>query len=522
VQPRPSSIPRPWTGALLIFAWLHAFSASGVRAEDSPSKATSTRDSGEAGDSSEADAPSEAGDSSEAEDSSEAGDSSEAEDSSEASTGDEDDAEAQRPPRRPVPNYDGRAPPSPTAGEVFLWVPRVLLFPLYLVSEYLLRVPLGFVVSRAEEEEIPEKVLDFFTFGPGNRGRWTPSFFFDFGFRPSVGFFFSYEDVPVDDTELLLHFATWGKSWLTGSVGNRIAPEGAPWSMTLRGTATRRPDGLFFGIGGATQEQQRSRYQFRQFDAELRFDTEPFWRASTVSLWAGVRDMQFSGQAEDVCCNGLPLADRVAQGDFASLPPGFEDGYLIYRQGARLTLDTRKERPHPGHGIRLELRGEQAFDLQGPVDRRWVSYGGAVGVHVDLTGDQNVLSFTLSADVAEPIEGEIPFTELIVISGSGGPLRGFVGRRLIGESAAAGIAEYRWPIWMWLDASVHVAVGNIYGGRFDSFSLDDSRLSFGVGVRSSRHRDHSFDLMLAFGTDQLDDGPDIESVRFVFGSSRAF
>lgn len=36
--------------------------------------------------------------------------------------------------RRQPPDYDGRPEPT-TAGDVALWVPRVVLFPLYVVSE---------------------------------------------------------------------------------------------------------------------------------------------------------------------------------------------------------------------------------------------------------------------------------------------------------------------------------------------------------------------------------------------------
>ena len=53
-------------------------------------------------------------------------------------------------PKREVPDYSGRPPPPATAGDVALWVPRILFFPLYLTSEYVLRRPIGaFLVTAA-------------------------------------------------------------------------------------------------------------------------------------------------------------------------------------------------------------------------------------------------------------------------------------------------------------------------------------------------------------------------------------
>ena len=43
--------------------------------------------------------------------------------------------------RRAVPDYDGR-PDRRTAGDVAIWIPRVVLYPVHLVTEYVLRRPL--------------------------------------------------------------------------------------------------------------------------------------------------------------------------------------------------------------------------------------------------------------------------------------------------------------------------------------------------------------------------------------------
>src|SRR5215470_800720 len=66
--------------------------------------------------------------------------------------------------KRPVPDYDGRGDEPTTAGDVLLYVPRIVLFPLYLVSEYGVRRPMEWLVINAERGQWPSLILDFFTF----------------------------------------------------------------------------------------------------------------------------------------------------------------------------------------------------------------------------------------------------------------------------------------------------------------------------------------------------------------------
>ena len=52
-------------------------------------------------------------------------------------------------PKRAVPDYSGRGEEPTTAGDVALWIPRVILSPLYFVSEYIIRRPLGWLITTA-------------------------------------------------------------------------------------------------------------------------------------------------------------------------------------------------------------------------------------------------------------------------------------------------------------------------------------------------------------------------------------
>src|SRR5271166_2308510 len=77
-------------------------------------------------------------------------------------------------PKRAVPDYDGRGRTPAPAANAALWIPRIVLAPAYLVSEYVLRAPLAVAIPAAERVDLPRKVYDFFTFGPEHKAGVVP------------------------------------------------------------------------------------------------------------------------------------------------------------------------------------------------------------------------------------------------------------------------------------------------------------------------------------------------------------
>ena len=151
----------------------------------------------------------------------------------------------------------------------------------------------------------------------------------------------------------------------------------------------------------------------------------------------------------------------------------------------------------------------------------WLKLGGAAGWFVDVSGSQHVIGLSVLVEVAESLSGDIPFTELPRLSGDR-PMRGFVGSFLIGDSALVTWLDYSWPIWSFIDGTAHVALGNVFGPRFDDFDPGDLRLSAGFGLAAVRHRDHLFEFMIGFGTKAIDDGPRPEALRLIIGATREF
>jgi hypothetical protein len=446
--------------------------------------------------------------------------------------------------KRPVPNYDGREEEPTDAGDVLIWVPRIVLSPLYLVSEYAVRRPLGWLVTTAEHERLPALLVDFFTFGPERNAGVIPTGLIDFGFTPSVGLYFFWNEFLADNNKLRARVATGGTDWLRLSVADRL--EIYPGhEVSLRGEFLRRPDWRFHGLGPDTLDGNVGRYASTTISGGIHYDAF-LWRSSRVQAFLNVRDVDFDeGKG---CCGDHSVRGLVDQGRLEE-PVGIAAGYSIFEQGLSVTLDSRpprlieptKDEPNfetpPGSGVRLNVRGAHAGSITQsrplanapPIRYEWVRYGASLGGFVDLTGQQRVLGLSVVADFAdplndvEPLDGvaAIPFTEQVSLGGDR-PLRGFLQQRLIDRSAIAATLDYQWPIWVFLDGAIHYSVGNVFGEHLDGFQAKKLRNSVGLGVRSNTARDHPFEILVAVGTETFEQGAQIDNFRFVFGTTSGF
>jgi hypothetical protein len=447
------------------------------------------------------------------------------------------------PDKRPTPDYDGRGDDPTTAGDVLIWIPRGLFFPVYLVSEYVIRWPLGKVTSALDEADIPGILSDFFTFGPGDNYGLVPSFLIDFGFRPSIGVYFFGDDVGnVKGLGIRSHLAFGGIDFYRGTATVRYTLEEASRDTSeklvqVKGVYSHRPDWRFYGVGPDSLEDDFSRYG-RQ-DIIGRADYEGgFWRSSRLRVWGGVQNTDFKNIN---CCDDLPIRDMVARGRYP-MPDLFDAGYFTGFGGAEVSLDTRKVRLPPnleegsdfvsptGSGIKIDLRGEAHGGItdtpETPTSRAqrlaFIRYGGTVGGFLDVY-KQRVFGLQFIVDFADPLtsESQIPFTELASLGGSR-PMRGFLQNRLLGRSSAVAEIEYRWPIWVFLDGLLNYSVGNVFGKHLEGFEMDRLRQSFGFGFSAAGARDHPFELLLGLGTQTFEQGSSIDTFRFVFGSSTGF
>jgi len=424
-------------------------------------------------------------------------------------------ARAAEPEKRAVPDYDGRGKAPTTPAQKALWVPRVLLSPLYLVSEYVIRRPLGVAITAAEKAELPSALYDFFAFGPDHKAGIVPLAFVEFGFAPSVGLYAFWDDVGFRGHDLRLHGATWGEHWLSGAATERFRLPNA-LELTLTATATHRPDFAFYGIGPDTRESDLMRYGADTIDA--RFESRfAFAGSSLFESSVGYRGASFGHSYYE---HERSLDDAIAEGALPA-PPGFREGYRAAFTRARLALDSRgKSRSETG--LRAELTAEQGADGKNAPASGWLRYGGTAGGFWDLGDSGRVLSLSISALLADPLGARaVPFTELVQLGGPG-LMPGFRLGRLQDRSAAVATLRYAWPIWLWLNGSLQVATGNVFGARFEGFRTERGRLSAAVGIESQGSRDSIFQALLGFGTETFESGATVDSLRIVVGARSGF
>lgn len=436
---------------------------------------------------------------------------------SEEARADADEPEAISIESRTVPNYDGREDAPASAGEALLWVPRVVLAPLYFIAEFVLRRPLELAVTSVEEQEIAGKVLRFFSFGPGNRFFLSPSATFDLGFRPNIGAYFGVEDAFVANNELRLNYAFGGVGLHIASISNRYTWDEQRWEFAVRTRFAQRPDGRYFGTGTGVRESLDSQYSLFSSDTQVYVDR----KLGEVGRLRLHTDLRFRSFGEDVSADdGATVPQRVLE-EMESLPPGFVDGYTVHLTGAALVVDSRPERPNNSTGIQAAAELSFAYSLRDPSESMWVNYGLSVAGYWDVSGVNHILSLAVGVRLADGIRGEVPFTEQPVISG-GGPMNGFIGSFLTGPSAVSATLSYSWPMWIYLDGIVHVAVGNVFDERFSGFALSKFRLSTGIGIAAVSKRDHFFEFLVGFGTDTFEAGATVDSVRLIIGARREF
>ncbi len=415
-----------------------------------------------------------------------------------------------------MPDYDGRPPAASTVGDALLWVPRVILFPAHVVAEYVLRRPLGFLVVSAEQGKWAEVLKDVFTFGPHNNIGIVPTALLDFGFRPSVGVYAFYDDFLAKDNALRVHAAFGGTDWLRLTVADLI-PVGKNGYIKLRGEAARKPDFVFYGIGPLSLRSLRSRYGADWFDGSVTFHAA-LSSGLTADAYMGVKTISFYDKRDD---GDRSVGANAAIGAFP-VPTAYEDGYTGLRSGGRLTFDTRRPRPEPGSGVRIEGVGEFGTDLRAPQVSSWVKYGGTLGGFLDVTGHNHVLSLSATALFVDPVQGQdIPFTELVSLGGTN-QMSGYYPGRLLGRSAAVATLEYRYPIWAFLDGAAQIAVGNAFDEHLSGFKPENLRFSFDFGIRAAGDRDHAFSVLVGSGTETFGQGGRLNEARLLLGASRTF
>ncbi len=437
--------------------------------------------------------------------------------------------------RRDAPDLDGREDAKPTAGQRALWIPRVLLAPVYGVTEFVIRRPIGAFALWGEENHVGSKVANVLTFGTGGRIGAYPTALFDFGLRPSVGLYVFSNDTPREGDHLRMHFAWGGSEWWRFTLRERILLGGSAGQNTelsasrlgLHFIFDQRPDHLFTNGIGISKDDTIAAYKWTrlggQIDAEWAFGNLDGLEAHVAASRNRFGDGDGSVSQADVAF--FELLEVDGSDDLLSpddVAPGF-DGYELLDIGATVTLDSRDPEPTAqGSGVRLAVSGVYGNDL-GDAERSWAGGATHLTLYGDINGRRRVFSLSQRAELVSSLgDKAIPYAELPGLGGTEG-LRGYVADRARGESTLLTSFQYTYPVWAFMDGFVFYEVGNAYAGTFEGVSLGSMVSSFGMGLRSNGDRDVQFSLLLGAGMTPFDaDDYGVQSTRILLGAQRGF
>ncbi|HUM10275.1 MAG TPA: hypothetical protein VLT82_04910 [Myxococcaceae bacterium] len=415
-------------------------------------------------------------------------------------------------PRRERADFRGQQDPPPTTGEVLIWIPRVILLPAYLVTEYALRVPVGGLSTTAEKNRWGNTLFDFFAFGPDHRGGIFPTFFIDFGVRPSVGLHFFWDDTFVRDNRFTADVAWGGSNWVTVAMGDRYRFNQAD-SLSVAARWNRRPDNLYYGIGPEVDVSKDARTRYGTDAISGSIDFEHVQGPLKVKAAARIDRTVFRDYS---CCSDPTLNERVAAGQLPA-PPGFQQNTTAASIPLSVVIDTRPSGPWHRSGVRAGVEVAPAVDVTRGFDRSWIRYGGMLQGFWDMTGTGRVLGLGVWADFVDPFGDQpVPFTNLVTLGGTE-PFVGFIHGSLRDRSSLAAELSYNWPVFAHLEGVAGVSVGNVFDKHLRGFDVNLLRGSAELGIRTRDLGNSSFQFIVGVGTKPFREGFELKTFRFSFG-----
>lgn len=426
--------------------------------------------------------------------------------------------------KRDVPNYDGRPPPPTDAGDIVRWGPKVVLYPVWFVVEYGLRIPIVWTVTRVEENYITDRIFDFITWDDG-RAYFLPNLGIDFGVRTNLGFVFNWTEVVPRNDVSVSFLAGLNDYWSASfKLDQKFFRDEEAW-LRWKASYDRKPDSVYFSVSDPTApcEAEDKGCRFRKAIAEASLGLvgwENF--LNTVTFDTTFRHARFSNENSD----GPVLTDEQQAGI-----PGFDDGYQIIEPRLSFALDTRDEDLNFSLGTGIRFEGDTAFaiDVNDP-DSRWfraggeligywdVGYGQVLGSSVYYEGLVNVSQQLEGTDERPPV----PFYELPYMGGDD-QMRGFLERRLIGHNALAYKFEYTYPISWGIDATMFTSIGNTFE-EWREWNIAKNYLVYGLALRLANNRVSSFEALIGWGSNRLDSDEfePFEQFRCSIGMHRGF
>ncbi len=383
-----------------------------------------------------------------------------------------------------------------TAVDGLAWVPRVVFFPAFLVTEFVLRRPIYALsgwVDRAHVVPILDRALN-----PTPQIHWFPALSLDLSRYFAAGAQARFTDLGarghVLDVLNLIGEPDWWDlrirdTWTTGA---------AYFGTRVEGYS--RGDRAFFGFGPDSLDSAETHFRETQVDAHV---------------MAGVRTPHLRVEATE----GFRMTRTGATGGDSSIETRFDTSKIPGYGEIRLLTSSLEVRLDSRRGLddvpRLSLLTGASYGHDvGVPERSFVRVAADLRASVQVSRPFRVLTARGYATDAVPLGDEpVPFTELPLLGADN--LLGFTWGRFRGDSAVLFELGYRYPIAYYFDANFVLGVGNTFGREFEGFDVEKLAGSFSLGVRTRETGLPPITVLVGFGTTRFDEAFGVTSTRLV-------
>jgi hypothetical protein len=393
----------------------------------------------------------------------------------------------------PAPNpaagerSDGRLDPPPSRRWRLL--PQVLLFPLRGLV-WLIGAPVGAALRMEDRDHPMRHVVNFFTWNDGQRAL-RPAFYYSTIYVPEFGLRY-YDHLTLGvDTNLAVTATVGGAHYVYSALTVEPTRTTGPMGVVVDLVFDRRGDLLYNGLGSHTfSGAPAARYLMNGLEARLGLRLRPLpWLALFTTITTGFKRFDNGDRV-----GGDPGIVFVYD---TTTIPGFTQGTTFVRPGASLVVDLHDNAARHSSGLLVQASFDYTHGIGGDTASYW-RLNALAAVPINLWAHTHVLWLQAATAVTWPHERSLPFSELPTL---GGPdnLRGFRFQDFRDYTSFYATAEYRWPMWMWVDGALFVDYGGVFGQGYANFGARRMQPDVGVGLHIVSSGNFHLRAQLAYG-----------------------
>lgn len=401
-------------------------------------------------------------------------------------------------------------PPSTEPEDYYLFVPRLVLYPVNLVLK-LVFIPIRGAAILVDRYHLIEHTKDIL-YNDARTAGVLPAFGYQTGYGLTYGLKAFHNDLFGNDEELNVAAAFGGilvQGYGMSFVGDQVAH--TPLWLEARAGYDVRPALYFDGIGNESlSDTAGTGLAPRDAAVATRFrEARAF---GTLTVGASIGD---EGDRSHVGVTGL-LNKREFGSERRDFPEpsiedvydtsqivGFDEGVTVLEATPTFVYDSRNREAVPSRGVYLDLFGGHTLPITSDAD--YWHYGATFATYLDLYKDSRIVGLRTTLEAVHGDDDDIPFSELMKLGGPNS-LRGYQLDRFRDKISALATLEYNYPVHEFVSGEAFLDVGRVgqtYTEVFDRDGLKD--FHFGGGLGFVFHNDDKviFKAQAAYGEELL-------------------